>query len=134
MFYHKHRTVLSRRQLLAGGCVVLSCSAVQAQGKVDRTIELAISGRRVAIPQGSPRGAGVVRIRRGETVEIVWISDEATTVHLHGYNIETKVEPGASASMRFHARATGRFPIETHGIGADRKRHITLVYIEVHPD
>jgi hypothetical protein len=136
MAYHKNRitSFLSRRQLLAGGSAVLACSEVQAQGMINRIIELAISDRKVAIPQNTAAGPGVVRIRQGEMVEILWTSDEAARVHLHGYNIETQVEPGASASMRFHARATGRFPIETHGIGADSKRHITLVYIEVHQD
>jgi hypothetical protein len=35
--------------------------------------------------------------------------------------------------MRFLARATGRCPIETHGIGADHHLEITLLYLEVHP-
>jgi hypothetical protein len=98
-------------------------------------IELSIVKRRVEIPppKGTGRSPGTIRVNQGDTVEIVWSSDEPATLHLHGYNVETLLLPGGKASMRFLARAAGRFAVETHAIGNEKKRHLTLVYIEVHP-
>jgi hypothetical protein len=53
------------------------------------------------------------------------------TIHLHGYDIETALTPDAPATVRFSARATGRFPIEIHG--TTRGPEVTLGYLEVHP-
>ena len=69
-----------------------------------------------------------VRVQRDEAVELVWSADRRTIVHLHGYSIEVRVNPGETQIMAFRARATGRFPIETHG-----DRHTVLLYLEVHP-
>lgn len=97
-----------------------------------RVIPLTITDRVVqGADVASGRPVGTVRVRRDDEVTIRWQSDEAVTLHLHGYNVETKVGPGRIGEMRFRARATGRFPIETHGTGRDS--HRTLVYIEVHP-
>ena len=69
-----------------------------------------------------------VRVKRDETVELIWSADRRTVLHLHGYDIEVTVDPGKTQIMAFRAHATGRFPIETHG-----GRHTVLLYIEVHP-
>jgi len=70
----------------------------------------------------------VIRVRRGDVVEINWSANLRTVLHLHGYDIETTVEPDKPRIMSFTARATGRFPIETHG-----RHHSVLIYLEVHP-
>ena len=70
----------------------------------------------------------VIRVRRGDAVEINWSANRRTVLHLHGYDIETVVEVGRPQTMSFTARATGRFPIETHG-----RHHSVLIYLEVHP-
>ncbi len=70
----------------------------------------------------------VIRVRRGDVVEINWLANRRTVLHLHGYDIETTVEPDKTRVMSFTARATGRFPIETHG-----RHHSVLIYLEVHP-
>jgi len=121
--------------MLSAVTLLVMPARVTAQQPPQRVIAIAIAGRRAegAEVQRSGRGAGVVRVGQGESIEIVWTSDEPTTLHLHGYNVETRVEAGGKATMRFLARAAGRFPIETHGIGADKRRHLTLVYVEVHP-
>ena len=75
--------------------------------------------------------ARVVRVRQGDEVTLRWTTDTALTIHLHGYDIEQKLAPGPPVSMRFTARATGRFPIEVHAHGAGGDR--TLGYLEVHP-
>jgi hypothetical protein len=53
------------------------------------------------------------------------------TIHLHGYDLEQTLAPGPPVSMRFIARATGRFPIEIHAHGQENEQ--VLGYLEVHP-
>jgi hypothetical protein len=43
-------------------------------------------------------------------VKLRWTTDRPIILHLHGYDIEAKVEPGAVTEMAFTARAAGRFP------------------------
>jgi FtsP/CotA-like multicopper oxidase with cupredoxin domain len=69
-----------------------------------------------------------IRVRRNDVVEINWSADRRTVLHLHGYDIETTVDAGRPETMSFTARATGRFPIETHD-----GRHTVVLYLEVHP-
>ena len=87
-----------------------------------RRFDLRIENGRIA---GNVR---TVRVQQGEAVELRWSADRRTNVHLHGYDIEITVNPGQTQVMAFRARATGRFPIESHG-----DRHTVLVYLEVHP-
>jgi hypothetical protein len=61
-----------------------------------------------------PTAMRTIRVRQGDAVRLRWRSDRTIVVHLHGYDIEAKVEPGVVAEMAFTARATGRFPIEEH--------------------
>ena len=98
-----------------------------------RSIVLQIVEREVRGSDVAGGPVGVVRVDQGDEVEIRWSSDEGATVHLHGYDIETVVPAEGEAAMRFAARATGRFPIEAHGIGGDRRLEKTLLYLEVHP-
>jgi hypothetical protein len=77
-----------------------------------------------------------IRVKQGDTVRLRFTSDRPITLHLHGYDIETKIEPGRIAEMSFAARTAGRFPVEEHGTGA-RGAHshgeAPLVQIEVYP-
>jgi len=78
----------------------------------------------------------LVRVRQGDAVRLRWTSDRPIVLHLHGYDIETKVLPGLVAEMVFTARATGRFPVEEHRSDA-RGNHshgeAPLVRLEVRP-
>jgi hypothetical protein len=77
-----------------------------------------------------------VRVSQGDAVRLRWSTDRPIVLHLHGYDIETKVEPGAVAEMAFAARATGRFPIEEHkpdAKGGHSHGEAPLVRIEVRP-
>jgi len=78
-----------------------------------------------------PGDQRVIRVRQGDVVTLRWTTDKVLTIHLHGYDIESSLSPRGAVSMRFTARATGRFPIETHGHGRGGER--TLAYVEVHP-
>jgi hypothetical protein len=78
----------------------------------------------------------LIRVKQGDAVKLRWTTDRPMVLHLHGYDIETKVEPGAVAEMAFAARATGRFPIEEHkpdAKGGHSHGEAPLVRIEVRP-
>jgi hypothetical protein len=67
------------------------------------------------IERGSvPPNMRLIRVKQGDLVRLQWRTDRRTAVHLHGYDIETTIEPGAVAEMTFTARATGRFTVAPH--------------------
>ena len=104
-----------------------SINADTDEGVVKR-IELVISERKVQ------REEKTIRVTQGESVELVWESDETAELHLHGYDISFEVSPEAPAIVTFQAHATGRFPITSHGFGGRKGHgHETLIYIEVYP-
>jgi hypothetical protein len=78
-----------------------------------------------------PKEQRTVTVRQGDDVTLRWATDQALTIHLHGYDLEQKLTPGTLASMRFAARATGRFAIEIHAHGSGKER--VIGYLEVHP-
>jgi hypothetical protein len=91
----------------------------------------AVEPRRFDLRVENGRIAGnvkTVQVQQGEAVELKWSADRRTIVHLHGYDIEITVNPGQTQVMALRARASGRFPIESHG-----DRNTVLVYLEVHP-
>lgn len=71
-----------------------------------------------------------VTVNQGDTVTIDWTSDMPLLVHLHGYNIETQLEPGVTAPMSFVADATGRYDIAIHAADVHERVIATL---EVRP-
>ena len=98
-----------------------------SQDGTARVIQVKIEMRKVVAPKRA------IRITENEAVELHWSSDEAVKLHLHGYDKELKVRPGKPASMSIKARATGRFPITSHGWGQGGHGHHALTYLEVHP-
>jgi hypothetical protein len=77
----------------------------------------------------------VIRATQGAQVTITWTSDEAGSLHLHGYDIEFDVGPESAKTISFLANATGRFPVTSHGFGgASGHGHKALLYLEVYPD
>jgi hypothetical protein len=87
----------------------LSCMLILAAGSAARAEQIAFDLR---IERGQvPAAMRVIRIKQGDEVTLRWISDRLAVLHLHGYDIERTVQPGAPAEMRFTARATGRFSI-----------------------
>ncbi len=102
---------------------------VRAEG-AELTFELAIRNGRL------PPDMQLIRVTQGDTVRLRWTTDRPIVLHLHGYDIEKKVEPGAVAEMVFAARATGRFPVEEHKPstkGGHAHGETPLVRIEVRP-
>lgn len=93
----------------------------------ERTFDLKIERRKVM------GGVKTITVKQGEQVSLRWTTDEAVTVHLHGYDVEKTLKPGETAVMSFKAHASGRFPIESHGFGGKKGKHIVLLYLEVLP-
>ena len=90
-------------------------------------IEVVIENREIV-------GDQVIRLTQGQLVEIVWTTDQAAELHIHGYDIRIDISPDAPAETSFTAHATGRFAVTSHGFGGDHGHgHETLVYIEVYP-
>jgi translation initiation factor IF-1 len=82
-----------------------------------------------------PADMRLIRIRQGDNVRLHFTSDKSIDLHLHGYDIELRVEPGKAADMAFTARAAGRFPVEQHKQHTQGHSHgdAPLVRIEVRP-
>jgi hypothetical protein len=68
-----------------------------------------------------------VTVKQGQTVRLVVKTNVGSTVHLHGYNIETPVKKGAPTVIQFVAKATGLFELALHPMDA------TLAQITVKP-
>ena len=111
--------------------VVLLCGASAV-----REFEISIRDRRV---EGS---ASTLRVKRGETVLLRFRTDEAVSLHVHGYDVQVNLSPASPDAIRFEAKVAGRFPITAHqfGAAADPKarpqshREVTLLYLEVLPE
>ena len=88
-------------------------------------IEIAIRAGKVDVPNGT------LVVPQDAAVELRWSTDRPITLHLHGYDIETQVKPGASAVMAFKAGLPGRFPVSEHR--NDAHHHRAVVYLEVRP-
>jgi len=102
--------------------------ALSARAGEDRRFEIAIRDNQV------PEAMQVVRVSRGDHVELVWTTDKPARLHFHGYDMEFQVAPGTPAVVDFDARATGRFPVELHGSSDNPHGHDTLLYVEVYPE
>jgi len=90
-------------------------------------IEVRIENRKVV-------GDHIIRVTQGQLVEMLWTTDEAAELHIHGYDIRFEISPDAPAEVSFTAHATGRFAVTSHGFGGQHGHgHDTLVYIEVYP-
>ena len=116
-------------------CVLLGVALLGAASAV-REFDVSIRDRRV---EGS---ASTLRVKRGETVLLHWRTDEAVSLHLHGYDVQAYVPAASPRSMRFEAGIAGRFPVTAHefGTAAERgtvtkgHREVTLLYLEVLPE
>jgi len=95
------------------------------------TFNIEIEGGRV------PDTMRLIRVTEGDVVKLRWTSDQPLVLHLHGYDIEKRVAPGAITEFGFTAYATGRFPLHIHEQGAAAGGHaredLPLATIEVYP-
>jgi hypothetical protein len=120
---------LARCALIVAVVAVCDLSNARAQA-AEVTFDIKIEKGRVA------QSMRLIRVRQGDAVRLRWSTDRPIDLHLHGYDIEIKVEPGKSADMAFTARATGRFPVEEHkpnARGGHSHGEASLVRVEVYP-
>jgi hypothetical protein len=82
-----------------------------------------------------PPAKRLIRVKQGDVVKLRWSSDRPIALHLHGYDLEQKVEPGVVAELTFTARATGRFPVAEHQArsGGSHTHGAPIVQVEVLP-
>lgn len=72
-------------------------------------------------------GPDVIKVKRGDSVNIRFLSNQADELHLHGYDITVQLAPNTPALLSFTAKYPGRFGYELH------KAHREIGAIEVHP-
>jgi len=109
---------------------ICGCARIANAQPSEVTFDLKIEKGRVA------QNMRLIRVRQGDAVRLRWTTDRPIMLHLHGYDIEKKVEPGTVTEMAFTARITGRFPVEEHKLdarGGHAHGEAPLVRIEVRP-
>jgi hypothetical protein len=119
----------SRHFMLAGSALAFLLAAANARA-AELTFVLPIEKGHV------PADKRLIRVKQGDIVKLQWSTDRRLLLHLHGYDIEKEVVPGAGTDMSFTARATGRFTVESHLAKTPSGGHAhgdVLVTIEVYP-
>jgi len=72
-------------------------------------------------------GPDVIKVKRGDNVNVRFVSNQTDELHLHGYDITVQLAPNTPALLSFTAKYPGRFGYELH------KAHREIGAIEVHP-
>ena len=126
--------------LLATTMLVLTASALMGSIASPATAQAAMAKQfSFAIKQRKLDAAdNVVRVVKGDTVELVFTGDEPTELDLHGYDIKLDLKANEPGKIQFTATIAGRFPLEVHRFGTGTKAgrsHVTgpLLYVEVLP-
>lgn len=119
-----------------GAAIFLLGVTLLGAASIVREFDISIRERRV---EGS---AATIRVKRGETVVLRWRTDEAVSLHVHGYDLRAYLSSASTTSMRFEAGVAGRFAITAHDFGTvtdqdvrpKKHREISLLYLEVLPE
>src|SRR5205807_8293465 len=110
--------------------LLLSLAPMLVAHAAEVTYALRITNGRV------PDNMRRIRVKQNDVVKLEWSTDKPISVHLHGYDIEQDIKPGAVSEMTFVARATGRFTVEPHIGKTQSGGHAhgdIVVTIEVYP-
>jgi hypothetical protein len=127
---------LAMRAVGRRSAAVILGFALLGAATAEREFDISIVQRRA---EGS---TSTIRVKRGDSVILRWRTDEAVSLHVHGYDIQANLSPASSTRMRIEAGVAGRFPITAHEFGAAaaheasprKHREITLLYLEVLPE
>lgn len=92
-------------------------------------------GFTLVVGAAAPGEPLVLAARKGDAVVIAVKSEVAAELHLHGYDLAARLAAGGTATWRFTARATGRYPINVHrpGEAAGHRHAPPIAYLEVRP-
>ena len=82
--------------------VLLGVALLGAASSV-REFDISIRDRRV---EG---GVSTLRVNRGDTVLLRWRSDEAVSLHVHGYDLQANLSAASPETIRFEATVAGSF-------------------------
>ena len=66
----------------------------------------------IVVQKGKLETGGAISVRKGDDVTLHITSDAADEFHLDGYDLDTKISPARSASLKFKASSAGRFEYE----------------------
>jgi heme/copper-type cytochrome/quinol oxidase subunit 2 len=66
----------------------------------------------IVVQKGKLETGGAISVRKGDDVTLHITSDAADEFHLDGYDLDAKVSPERSASLKFKASSAGRFEYE----------------------
>src|SRR5262245_19919410 len=124
-------TISSFRRLRASMLALSLSSALTVPADAaEVTYALTIANGRL------PENMRLIRVKQNDVVKLEWRTDKPLTVHLHGYDIEQEIKPGAVTEMTWTARGAGRFTGEPHigrtASGGHAHRDV-LVTIEGYP-
>ncbi|MFF0306109.1 hypothetical protein ACFYSC_01710 [Streptosporangium sp. NPDC004379] len=75
------------------------------------TVEIRVAGGRVTPPPGRVEAA------RGQAIRLVVTSDVADELHVHGFDLTRRLEPGRPVTLDVVADRVGLFEVETHESG-----------------
>ena len=120
-----------RRLALLALLAIVSTSIALGARAAEFTFDLRVEDGRV------PESMRLIRVKQGDVVTLRWTVDRPLLLHLHGYDIEWRVQPGTVGKVSFTARLTGRFPVHAHDTvtRANDRTHedSPLVYVEIYP-
>ena len=91
--------------LVVGLLIIAACSE-----SAPETVEFNLDIRDRTLAQDS----AVFRVKNGDTVVLFITSDEAGTIHLHGYDLEDELGQEGVTRMEFVANLEGRFAMAMH--------------------
>ena len=110
----------TRVSLLLTGLAVVGLTLIAAcSGSAPETVEFNLDIRERALSQDLP----VIRVKNGDTVVLFITSDEAGTIHLHGYDLEDELGAEGITRMEFVANLEGRFAMAVHPGSAGGHSH-----------
>jgi len=97
-------------------------TAPNAGSPLRREFALTVAGGKLV------SGPAVIQVTQGTQVTLRIRSDRADELHLHGYDLHARIDPGAPAELTFTTDKTGRFEFELH------HSHVVLGALEVRPE
>ena len=102
-------------------------SASAAAPTDERLINLAIANRETTTTRED------LRVTQGETVRLIFTTDEPGEIHLHGYDLTAEVSPAHPGELVFEATTAGAFGINFHVLGADAVHSGTATVVSETP-